>query len=538
MFQKLYHYTNQLMRMLLKKGQLPFRQSYLQTTVFLLLFAYVCLLTACQFNLGQLSPTPPTEFSSVAEDNKDYTIFNLGGTLQKHAHQDISTLHVPIALSIQDIEKKINTDIVTGDPIHKDRKFRPGKRNKLINHKVQIWKWGDFKLYAHNNYVHARLPIKIKVGLKYGRDSLKLRQRDPIETEAELIVNARTKVAVNEEWQPVTHLEIINYTWVTHPEITLWGQNIGVKKLAEKRIKKLLPRLLPNLDRNIREKINIKQPLEKIWTDMQLPHRLMPDPPIYLQLKPISVAASELKAYDDTIKISVGVQVLAQTIIGNKITQKIDPLLPKLEKLKKLKDDFYINMTGHLSYEKASQIAQKELIGYQHSFKKDQYQIEVTDVQIYPSGDKLVAKLEVDGSVKGKIYFKGIPTYDVEKQLLYVKDFNFDINTSSVLVNVANWLQHRSFVKTINEKLQFPLGDKLDEAKCLLQDLLNNQEIGRKGNIVLNGHIDELKPVCIELGKEVIKAKVRAKGTAEMRLKIRTDDKILINTKYSKVMQP
>ena len=84
------------------------------------------------------------------------------------------------------------------------------------------------------------------------------------------------------------------------------------------------------------------------------------------------------------------------------------------------------------------------------------------------------------------------------------------------MANVADWLQHKSLVKTLQSKLYFPLHATIEEAKCELQQLLDDHAIGRKKNVVLNGNLNKLAPVKMSLTDSTIKATVMAKGNAEM----------------------
>ncbi|MGB1207139.1 MAG: DUF4403 family protein [Chitinophagales bacterium] len=473
-------------------------------TITCFLWCYSCNISL--ENQNKISPHAPIEFVNYNKIGKN----NLNGLL--------SNICLPIAVFIGDIEEKINTEIKNNQSLHQDTAFKTGKRAKIkfIYHKVGVRKTADFEIDVKDGYIYARLPLHIDVGLKYGLNDEIALARKPIETAAYIDVYARTKVELNEAWEPIVNLEVVDYKWITYPKINILKQEVSVTKIAEKRIEKILPHLLPNLNEIVRQKIDIETPLRAAWIAMQEPQLIAQTPQVWLKMQPFEVAVSPLQAQKDTLKISVGVKVFAETIIGQEPMYHLNTKLPKLSFLDKLKDNFHIQMTASVSYKRASALAKKELIGYKQNFLKGKYHIQVSDIEIYPSGTKLVAKVDIEGSLTGTIYLKGKPTYDAELGSFYIKNFDFDIKTANMLANVANWLQHKSLVKTLESKLYFPLDETMDEAKCQLQELLNNQTIGRKRNIVLNGDLEELEPVQVSLTDSEIKATVMAKGNAEM----------------------
>ena len=222
------------------------------------------------------------------------------------------------------IEEKINAEIANNQMLHEDTSFKVGKRAKIkfIYHKVSVKKANDFEINVKNDYVYARLPLHVQVGLKYGLNDERVAARKPLETAAYIDVYARTKVGLNEAWEPIADLEVVDYQWITQPKIKIMKQDVSVTKIAEKRIEKILPRLLPNLNELIRRKIDIATPLRSAWIAMQEPLQIAQKPQIWLKMQPYEVSVSPLQAKKDTLKISVGVKVFAETIIGGSISSE------------------------------------------------------------------------------------------------------------------------------------------------------------------------------------------------------------------------
>ena len=52
-----------------------------------------------------------------------------------------------------------------------------------------------------------------------------------------------------------------------------------------------------------------------------------------------------------------------------------------------------------------------------------------------------------------------------------IKDVDFDINTKNALIKSAGWLLHGAFINLIEPKLKYPIADKIDEGKLLLDNI-------------------------------------------------------------------
>lgn len=430
--------------------------------------------------------------------------------------EEISVIKIPIQAPIKDIENRLNEALQKGEFIHQDTVFKQGKKTKILHTKVSVSKNGSITLTAKNDYLHARIPIYVTLGLKYGLRKHLVKKRKPIEVAAQLIVYARTPLTFNTDWQLLTATEIVHYEWITTPQLDIFKREIDAQKIAEKQIDKLLPRLMPKIDKKIKEAINIQKPLQKAWIAIQQQQRLEDNPEIWFKAMPQAVLVSPLKAENDTLKLSLGLKIFAETIFGEPPVESINPKLPPLQVLPNINHSFAINLVGTASYEQLTEIAAKELIGFSQQFMNERYKVRVTAIEIYPEGQRLVAKLEVTGSVKGCLYLKGMPQYDPIQQHLYLDNFDFSLKTNNLLAHFADLFKHRSIKNMLAEKLVFSLEDQIDEAVCKLQEFIGERPIGN--NVVLEGNLVELIPKDIELTPDFLKAVVLAKGTAELNI--------------------
>ena len=429
-------------------------------------------------------------------------------------NDELSFIQVPIKLAVSDIEEQINNEIKIGEVVHRDTVFKPGKRlrGKWLNHKVTVWKTGNVELSTKGDYIHAYLPIGVRVELIPGFSRKRVAKRKPLVTEAEINVTAIATVGLNANWQLIADLEVQKYEWVTYPEAEILGVTIDITSFAEKQLEKIIPRFIPRLEGKIKDKVNVKKELKKVWSDLQKSHRISKNPQIWLNITPFDVSVSPLQSRNDSLHLSLGVRVYAETVIGDRPSRQPIKLLPPLKKMEEADHRFAITLAGNISYEHAAELAFKQVKDTVFTFKDEAYKLQIKELNMYPSGEELVIMLGVSGSVNGHLYLKGKPLYSPDDGNIIVENFDFDVQTYNFLVKIADWFAHGTFLDYINQHLHFPLDDNLDQAVDKLRELMEEQKIGK--NIVLNGELHHLKPRKVELTDNGIKAMVSATGNA------------------------
>ena len=107
--------------------------------------------------------------------------------------------------------------------------------------------------------------------------------------------------------------------------------------------------------------------------------------------------------------------------------------------------------------------------------------------------------------------YHAIPYYDAATGAIKVRDVDYNLETRDKLLSSASWLAKNKFRSLIEQQINFPLKDQLEDAKKQLQKTLNEQ--GRvHESVMLKGKITDIVPDDIYLTPTAIKAIVNAKG--------------------------
>jgi hypothetical protein len=149
-------------------------------------------------------------------------------------------------------------------------------------------------------------------------------------------------------------------------------------------------------------------------------------------------------------------------------------------------------------------------------FNEGKYEITLTSIDLYGNGENIVVKAGMAGSVEGTLFLTGKPYYDPLTQSVALLNLDYDLDTRNKLIKTANWLAKGKFVRTMQEKLRIPLGDRIEEAKATIQSHITGKQIAK--GIVVNAVLQELSPADVYITPESIVAVVRAKGKAEVKI--------------------
>jgi hypothetical protein len=91
--------------------------------------------------------------------------------------------------------------------------------------------------------------------------------------------------------------------------------------------------------------------------------------------------------------------------------------------------------------------------------------IKVTDLQVYGSGDQLIAAVVVSGGVNGTLYLAGRPSLDPTTQVLEFREFDFTMETKNVLAKATNRMMHRAILEQVLPDTKLDLRDHFEDLR-------------------------------------------------------------------------
>ena len=449
---------------------------------------------SCQPSGNRLNPKAPKEAYNTTE-------------MEVRNERFLSTVHVPVSIAMADVERQINAQV--SGLIYEDNSLDDNNRDQFM---VKVWKRGTIIVNAQDSLFHFVVPLKIWA--KAGVSVLGFTQYK--ETEFEIDLRFKTKFDLDHDWSVHTQTQADGYGWVRRPTVSVIGVNIPITNIVGRLIDKNLGTITKTLDQQIRRNVDLRTPVLKAWNTLRDPYLLSEKYRTYLQVVPKRILITPLRFENRSIRATIGIEGFTLTTTGAKPDVRPAVSLPDLTVVNQVKDDFQIGLLSEASYAEAAKLVAEEFVGKTFSFSDNRYNITITSMDMYGQNENLIIKAGLKGTINGDIYLKGQPYYDAHDQTISLKNLQYDLDTKNLLAQSANWLLKGTFARTLEKQLTIPVGSQIADMQKLLQERLKNNQLAK--GVIINGHIDEIRPDQVYLTPTALLAVVNARGRIDVKV--------------------
>lgn len=270
------------------------------------------------------------------------------------------------------------------------------------------------------------------------------------------------------------------------------------------------------IDKALQSILDLRQTMQRIWTEIQKPILLSPEYQVWIKITPVEMSTIPLQSTTGIIDHSIGIKAITGLTYGKEPEYTVNTTLPEIKIISRKENTFLINLSVDIPFEKINELAQQQLVGYQ--VNEEKRNIRVNDLTVYGNKDEIVVALNVSGSLNGTVYLAGKPWYDKDSLSVRIKDLDFDFRTKNVLYKSASWIFHHGLVQTIEKKLEFPIGNQLEQIRNEIQSYLKQN---RKMDIfTVDGTIRNLTLDNIIITRNSVKAYFILEGNLNVRLEM------------------
>jgi hypothetical protein len=418
-----------------------------------------------------------------------------------------SIISIPFDISMADIEKQINNSI-TG-LIYEDNSYDDDNKD---NFKCKVWKKSNITIPVATNDVF-NISVPIKVWAEKGIGAFGLIKYVPIEFEMNLKFS--TKFTINPNWSVQTYTTPNGYEWITKPKVNM-GFDVPIDFIVGKIIDNNHSKFAKAIDDAVAKNFTLKPLIIQAWNVAQQPYLASEEYKTWVKITPSEVMITPLKALNRNVKATIGFKGFTETLMGerpNQIKNVTD--VPNLKIVQSIPNEFQVALMSDVPFAEATAISQKMFVGQKYDFKDGKYKIEVTEIDIFGSEDKMIIKTGLKGSIKGTVFIKGQPIYDPIKKKVVLNNIDFDLQSKNAIFKAASWLLESKIEKMIGEQFALPVDDLINFAKQNIETAMNSEVY--KG-VKLSGKIDQVMPDKVILTPNSIVAIVRAKGKVELKV--------------------
>ena len=445
----------------------------------LLAATYIVIITACGTTQSQNQPPKPMETYQHAPE----------------VDPSVSTVNIPIKLNAAEIERLLNNKL--SGTIYEDTNLNDdGLMMKVVKSQNINIKLDGFQMTY-------RVPLKLWVFKQvYGSKG--------IEAEGELALVFKTNVNIKEDWWIWTQTEIVGQEWIRNMAVKTGLGNVDVTYLADILIGRSKATLTTLLDKQLTQNFQIKPQVEEAWTMMQKPVSIASTYGMWwIKLTPQAVEMTPFSTNGDMLMANISVASLADVVAS--ATEPVfrgNTTLPPFKIGTKPADDFAVNLATDVSFTEAERLAQNFAVG--QVFNPAGKTIKVTNIQLFGQNNKIVVNTTFQGDYNGSLFLIGTPRYDPTKNLVYLDDLDYDLQTKNFLLGGAKWLFDRMILKKMKEACVFPLDENIKSFKTMMNDQLRNYRLN--ANVSIKGNVDDIQVTDIQVLKDKIKIYVSSKG--------------------------
>ncbi len=421
----------------------------------------------------------------------------------------LSTISLPVEMKVTALEAMINRKL-TG-LIYADTSLDNNGGDNIM---VKAWKKENIKIGFENGQFSYRVPLKlwIKAGWKINQFGITL--SDYRELNAEIALKFRSSVTVNKDWSISTITTSDGYEWLSKPTLKIGPVDIPITFIADMIIKYNTQTINSAIDAGFEQSLDLKTNAKSAWLEMQKPMLLSEEYGLWLRVSPKSISALPITGGKGIIRHTSSIQAVTECFTGKQPPSKINSSLPELQTVNKMNDDFVANVVSYIGYEYLDSITQNMLVNTSYDFGKKK--ILITGVSVYGNENKMIIAADVTGSINGKLYFSGLPSYRAADSSIIFRDLQFAMQTKNVLLKSASWLANSEIEKLIGKKMSYPIGADVRETYDMMVESLKRYEIGE--GFYVTGNLSGLEvqqPVLVPAG---IVAPVSIKGKLAIKL--------------------
>ena len=426
----------------------------------------------------------------------------------------LSSVSIPVSVSLAAIEDKLNQELQ--GVLYKDDNLEGD------NVAIRVLKKGRMTISGEKDKLYFSVPLQIYAKGRWKWDPCKFCPSiDKTEdTTFDMVVKTESRFGLTEDYK-INTITSGNFEWGdTKPYIQLGPLKIGLARFVEPALQQQMNVIATQLDKEIQNRLNMRQYVADTWAMMQQPVKLDDKLDAWLSVTPQAVRMAPLYAHNGSLRTRLGITSYIQVSTDGKPQTQVNKTLPKLILDSRLSDDIQIGLTANVPYAHASKMIKEQVANQTYKFDDGKSQVTVKDAAITPNGEQLVLMLDVDGKTKtglftkklvGKLYLRCTPYYDAQTTSIKVRDVDYDLDTKDMLLSMASWLARNKFKEMIQSEVTIPVQSQLTDAKSLLQNSLN-QSSRLHESVLLRGAVNDLVLENIYLTPTGIKAIINARG--------------------------
>lgn len=418
-----------------------------------------------------------------------------------------SLIQVPIEIPMTVFQQELNKNF--SGLIYNDSLY---ENNDEDNLKVKIWRTKK-QIRVDGLKQKIRFVFPLEIWAQYKWQACGFCPVIEKSTSFDLDLTLNTQVQISRDWGVITTTSVSDMVFSKEPVLDFGVVQIPVTRLIRGLLTANMPTITGAVDREVASAIPLKTYVEDAWKKVQEPVLLDSAYKAWLVMKPLNMLLTPLQCDPGKLAVQAGMEVYLETKVGARPEVPLKTFLGPPVVKEKLTNQFKVELPIQIDFDLATHIARKNLKDSVFTVSKKK-KIKVNDIEIYGKSGFAFIRADLDGSFKGTVYFKGIPSYDTLTQSVYLKDLDYELNTKNSLYSFASWMLHGTFKKTLSKQFTYSIAKDIEGAKLALNKLMDGYKYDRFFKI--SGSVDQLMLKDVFCNDQGIQVLLVSSGTSKI----------------------
>ena len=411
-----------------------------------------------------------------------------------------SSFNLPINIDLTTLSDFLNGKI-SGRFLETTVCLQKSKKERVA---LTLIKTSDIHISSTGTELVCTFPLTVEARLVESRfGNLLTRVVNPVS--ARLIVTLSSPVTLDNAWRLKTKFRIKGYRWITEPVVRIGPFEKNLTSTIDDLINEKKQGLTVMLDREINKGVSLEDTVADLWTDIQ-------DPIIVSRVQTpvwIRFLCRDIKGDFrlDKSRIVCFTSIKAKMMVMTDTTNMARPShLPSFKRMTPQERDplSHIYIYAYTSFDEINNrlnelLTGKDILatGYVRS-----YTISIKNINAYASTEGLAIAVNTGKDLKGNFVLTGNPEFNVATQTLKIQNFDYAVDSRSILVNRGNDVLHTRLRDIVAAKLNLQLDTLIRKIPAIAIKAIGKGKRGRALELTMKDV--KVNKCDIRMGKQKI----------------------------------